>query len=100
MWGGGNSLNIIRVPSINEFLYILYDDTLNGNIVAGNEDTWNKVRTYYNWSQVNRQNTACVYGVGTYGDIYSNRYYDKSEPIHLGSFKDICVFRPIIEFKE
>lgn len=53
MWGGGNSLNIIRVPSINEFLYILYNNTLNGNIVAGNENTWHKVQTFYNWSQVN-----------------------------------------------
>ena len=67
--GGGNSLNIIRVPSINKFLYILYDDTLNDSIVAGNEDTWHKVRTYYNWSQVNRQNRACLYGVSSSGVI-------------------------------
>ena len=95
--GGGNSLNIIRVPSINEFLYILYDATLNGNIVAGNEDTWHKVRRYYNWSQVNRQNTACVYGVGSFGDIYSNNYYDKYRTTYSD---DVLVFRPIIEFKE
>ena len=94
--GGGNSLNIIRVPSINQLLYILYDATLNGNIVAGNEDTWNKVRTYYNWSQVNRQNTACVYGIGFKGVIYSDLYYDKSYNPH----NDACVFRPVIEFKE
>lgn len=99
--GGGNSLNLIRVPSINEFLYILYDATLNGNIVAGNEDTWNKVRTYYNWSQVNRQNTANLYGVGSGGTIYHGLYYNKSEPMHSeGGYLDICVFRPIIEFKE
>ena len=96
--GGGNSLNLIRVPSINEFLYILYDATLNGNIVAGNEDTWHKVWTYYNWSQVNRQNTACVYGVGSTGIIYSYEYYDKSKAVL--SKGDKLVFRPIIEFKE
>lgn len=95
--GGGNSLNIIRVPSINEFLYILYDDTLNDSIVAGNENTWHKVRTYYNWSQVNRQDTACVYGVGIGGDIYSNSYYDKSRTTYSNCG---LVFRPIIEFKE
>ena len=95
--GGGNSLNIIREPSINEFLYILTDNTLNDNIVAGNEDTWHKVWTYYNWSQVNRQNTACVYGVGGSGIIYSNEYYDKSRTTYSN---DRLVFRPIIEFKE
>ena len=95
--GGGNSLNIIRVASINEFLYILYDATLNGNIVAGNEDTWHKVRTYYNWSQVNKQDTACVYGVGTYGDIYRNQYHGKSRTTQSDY---ALVFRPIIEFKE
>lgn len=97
MGGGGNSLNIIRVPSINKFLYILHNDTLNGSIVAGNDDTWHKVRTYYNWSQVNRQNTACVYGVGYHGDIYSNEYYDKSQSVPSG---DTLAFRPVIEFKE
>lgn len=97
MGGGGNSLNIIRVPSIKKFLYILYNDTLNDNIVAGNEDTWHKVRTYYNWSQVNSQNTACVYGVGALGDIYSNNYYDKSQTVPNN---DKCGFRPVIEFKE
>ena len=94
--GGGNSLNIIRVSSINKILYILYDDTLNGSIVAGNEDTWHKVWTYYNWSQVNRQNTACAYGVGISGNIYYNLYYDKS----ITTYNDGLVFRPIIEFKE
>ena len=92
---GGNSLNIIRVPSINEFLYILHDGTLNDNIVAGNEDTWHKVKGFYNWSQVNTQYKACVYGVGV--EIYYDEYYKKYETINSG---DKLVFRPIIEFKE
>lgn len=96
--GGGNSLNIIRVPSINKFLYILYNDTLNDSIVAGNENTWHKVWAYYNWSQVNRQNTACLYGVSSNGVIYYESYYNKSEL--TSSHQDDFVFRPIIEFKE
>lgn len=98
--GGGNSLNIIRVPSIKKFLYILYNDTLNGNIVAGNEDTWHKVWTYYNLSQVNKLNTACVYGIGFKGAIYSDLYYDKSQTVLPDGGREACVFRPIIEFKE
>lgn len=76
-------------------MYILYNNTLNGNIVAGNENTWHKVQTFYNWSQVNTQYKACVYGVGL--KIYYDLYYKKSETINSG---DKLVFRPIIEFKE
>ena len=76
-------------------MYILYNDTLNGNIVAGNENTWHKVKGFYNWSQVNTQYKACVYGVEI--EIHYDLYYNKSESIH--SSKKL-VFRPIIEFKE
>lgn len=52
---------------------------------------------YYNWSQVNAQNRACLYGVGSSGIIYYELYYYKYNHYQDG---DICVFRPIIEYRE
>ena len=40
------------------------------------------------WSQVNRQNTACLYGVGSSGIIYYELYYNKSEPASSIEFKE------------
>lgn len=37
--GGGNSLNLIRIPSSNEVKNIFSSD-LNGSITPGNSNTW------------------------------------------------------------
>ena len=52
--GGGNSLNIIRVPSVNEAKNIILSSDLNGSITPSDTKVWWQVNPFgLMWTQNN-----------------------------------------------
>ena len=98
--GGGNSLNIIRVPSVNEARKIIFKSDLNGNITPGSNLVWNKaLSNLRTWSQNNDVGNA--YLVDEHAE--SNEHNNKAATYHRhpnNSTTYIHTFRPIIEYRE
>lgn len=91
--GGGNPLNIIRIPSINEGRNIIVSSDLNGSITPGNSYTWQ----YNNSShammyQNNKNELALAYKEN---DWIQPTFYDKSTIFTRGNS-----FHTVIEFRE
>lgn len=70
--GGGNPLNIIRIPSSNEVNTIFSSD-LNGSIAICNSDTWQYDRNKFTMYQNNKNGLAYM---TMSPDMLS--FYDKS----------------------
>ena len=51
--GGGNPLNIIRIPSLNEMKNIIFSSDLNGKIAPSSHSVWNWSDYLYRQSQYN-----------------------------------------------
>ena len=92
--GGGNSLNLIRIPSLNEVNTIFSSD-LNGSITPGNSNTWQydyKVMMYQN-------NTNGLAYMNMIKNWIEHSFYDKSTTFI--EFRDCTTsFHPVIEFRE
>lgn len=96
--GGGNSLNIIRVPSVNEAKNIIFNSDLNGNITSGSNLVWNyNLVSNFSWLQNNNTIMAHATGVNYQGIIVHDRSLNKENDIYRG---DPYNFRPIIEYRE
>lgn len=90
MWGGGNTLNIIRVYSHNEHIKFILKDTLNGTIVAGSDRVWN--HNIYAYTQLQNNSTNNSFSV------YCNR--DDTRHDEKTNIQYPVSFRPIFEYKE
>ena len=95
--GGGNSLNLIRIPSINEVKNIIVSSDLNGTITPGNMNTWQIYDTWTTWWTQNNSNDF-VYLRAL--NVSHTELVNKNETWE-GNYwnKPIC-FRPVIEYKE
>ena len=91
--GGGNSLNIIRIPSVNEAKNIILNSDLNGSITPGNSNTWQYDRYYVMLYQNNKNENAFVTKNGAMA-----AFYDKS---YISIFGEGSItFNPVIEYRE
>ena len=99
MGGGGNNLNLIRVPSLNEVENIIFTTDLNGTISPSDTNVWHWIVNYHRWSQNNVNGNSYVTGLQSgQGGIYKglclkNGLYDSA-------WGQIFVFSPIIEYNE
>ena len=92
--GGGNSLNIIRVPSVNEAKNIILSSDLNGSITPGNSNTWQ----YDIYEVMMYQNNTNGLAYMTKSSMSS--FYDKSAVLlNIHKYWSIS-FNTVIEFKE
>ena len=91
--GGGNPLNIIRIPSSNEVSTIFSSD-LNGSITPGNSNTWQ----YDIYEVMMYQNNTNGLAYMTKSSMSS--FYDKSAVLlNIHKYWSIS-FNTVIEFKE
>ena len=95
--GGGNPLNIIRIPSLNEIKNIIFKSDLNGSITPGNSNTWKIYMNYMMWSQNNKNDIA--YAAEMMNSKMSTNSFEKSATgaVYGG---DITSFHPFIEYSE
>lgn len=95
--GGGNPLNIIRVPSMNEVKNISIGSDLNGSITPSDTKVWQVNPSDLMWTQNNINTEAYVLGLETHE--YST---DKSAiSIYIiGSGDYPIYFSPVIEYRE
>lgn len=91
--GGGNSLNLIRIPSLNEVSDIIVSSDLNGSITPNYDYTWQFDKNKLMWSQ---------------NDVNETAYVIRRQPNYLISNKTTTItsaygpthFCPVIEYKE
>lgn len=92
--GGGNSLNLIRVPSVNE-VNTIFSSNLNGSITPGNSNTWQYDRNIFMMYQNNVNGLAYM----TMPPSMSS-FYDKSAIyINISRYYSTS-FNPVIEYRE
>lgn len=97
--GGGNSLNIIRLPSVNEVKNIIFTTDLNGSITPWDVNVWHWITNYLWWSQNNENDTAYATGSQISNPIaYKNPFLKNTT--YNQAWSMIYVFGPIIEYKE
>ena len=92
---GGNSLNLIRIPSLNEVSNIMVSSDLNGNITPWDVNVWHWIYNYYFWCQNNRTTYAILSELST-SEAYQT-YHPKNE---MDIRRGLCDFVPIIEYIE
>lgn len=94
--GGGNSPNLIKIPSLNEVENIIVNSDLNGSITPGNLNTWQFDEWHPWWTQNNSNEYATMKALKINGtNIYKNRDYQDD---YIGYIP--LYFYPVIEFKE
>lgn len=94
--GGGNPLNLIRVPSLNEVKNIIFSSDLNGSITIKNINTWqfNNIRTPW-WIQNNDNKFAYASSL-----IDINLAHDDKTYIVNSDLGNPLCFHTVIEFRE
>lgn len=90
--GGGNSLNLIRVPSLDEMRNIIFSSDLNGKITPSSHNVWNWEFYLYRQSQYNT--TDCSYSLEITISV-TQRWFYKNETTR--GIHTISTFSPIIE---
>ena len=93
--GGGNNLNLIRIPSLDEMKNIITKSDLNGNITPWDVNVWHFATSHYNWLQNNSTTLATILEITP---LYLHDSISaKNTTVINGS---LVVFKPIIEFRE
>lgn len=97
--GGGNNLNIIRLPSLNEVKNIISSD-LNGSIKPYDNNVWYWDRNLY-WAQNNEKNNAYVSSVDlTQPDPVIKQNLFTKDLTYYPNWQKVFEFIPIIEYRE
>ena len=103
--GGGNSLNIIRVPSVNEAKNIILNSDLNGSTTPSDVNTWHWIQNYYWWNQNNLDKQSHTTGMRfssshvEFIDIYTLKDLTYKD-YQINNTRMIYLLRPIIEYRE
>lgn len=92
--GESNSLNLIRIPSVNEVKNIIVSSDLNGNIIPKDVNVWHWIYNYYFWCQNNDTTYAIMTEIST-SEVYQKNYFKYAADTYM-----VCDFVPIIEYIE
>ena len=90
--GGGNSLNLIRIPSLDEMKNIIFSSDLNGNITPSSSSVWNWSNYLYRQSQNNPTDYAYLLEITI---SVTQRWFYRNETTR--SISELSAFSPIIE---
>ena len=100
MWGG-NSLNIIRIPSLNEVKTIIISSDLNGSINIKDINTWQFIKNYNMWSQNDTKGSAYIIRTQAIETLYDKSITHYTVVIENRYMIELSThFCPVIEFRE